>query len=319
MVGGVTMRVLSEKFMHDLTSHEGMLNPILERIKNDNTLMLAIRNGYINIYYRGGNLLKLTETSTKGYRTDFNHDYNKTNVPLEKYPEFVASSEDSKKVVNGLPNYKQVMDIYFSEKSKSEREFQQLIVRENNYSRRSTASEYFITDIEYGAGSAGRFDMLAVKWPSSQRQDARNCIPALVEMKYGDSSSDGKSGIIDHLEKMNSFLSESENRELLFSTMEQQFDQLHKLGLLKFNESKSGTFLRLDRSNKPELILAIANSNPRTNVLNRIVSDENFAQLANSEYFNLKFYVSTFCGYEFHCANMFSVDEFKSVINAIGS
>lgn len=101
--------------------------------------------------------------------------------------------------------------------------------------------------------------------------------------------------------------------------MEQQFDQLYQLGLLKFNESKAGTLLRLDRSNKPELILAIANSNPRTNVLKRIVTDDNFIQLANSEYFNLKFYVSTFCGYEFHGANMFTVDEFKSVIGAIGS
>jgi hypothetical protein len=58
---GYTMRGLSEKFMNDLSESKGTLSPILNRIKNDHTLMLAITCGYANIYYRGGNILKITE------------------------------------------------------------------------------------------------------------------------------------------------------------------------------------------------------------------------------------------------------------------
>ena len=39
----------------------GLLKPVLDRVKKDDTLMLGIRDGYFNIYYRGGNLLRITE------------------------------------------------------------------------------------------------------------------------------------------------------------------------------------------------------------------------------------------------------------------
>ncbi len=53
------MRKLSEQFMKDLVDSDGVLQPILTRVKKDSTLMLAIRENYINIYYRGGNILKI--------------------------------------------------------------------------------------------------------------------------------------------------------------------------------------------------------------------------------------------------------------------
>ena len=53
------MRMLSERFMNDLMQPDGLLIPILVRVKQDQTLMLAIREDNINIYYRGGNLLQL--------------------------------------------------------------------------------------------------------------------------------------------------------------------------------------------------------------------------------------------------------------------
>ena len=47
--------------MQDLTQLDGLLNPILARANQDQTLMLAIRENYINVYYRGGNLIRITE------------------------------------------------------------------------------------------------------------------------------------------------------------------------------------------------------------------------------------------------------------------
>ncbi|MBI3581042.1 MAG: hypothetical protein HY098_03040 [Nitrospinae bacterium] len=52
-------RGLSSNFMGSLKA--GLLTPMLERVKNDETLMLAVRADYLNIYYRGGNLIRITE------------------------------------------------------------------------------------------------------------------------------------------------------------------------------------------------------------------------------------------------------------------
>jgi len=60
-------RRLSDQFMAGLK--EGWLHPLLDRVKADRTLCLEIREDYVNIYYRGGNLLKVSRTlddSTSG-------------------------------------------------------------------------------------------------------------------------------------------------------------------------------------------------------------------------------------------------------------
>ena len=51
---------ISVNFMRDLKEKEGVLFPLLERIKEDDTLMLALRGTYANVYYRGGSLLKIS-------------------------------------------------------------------------------------------------------------------------------------------------------------------------------------------------------------------------------------------------------------------
>jgi hypothetical protein len=51
------MRGLSNKFINDLKI--GILNPFLIAVMDDDKLNLEIRNNYINIYYRGGNLLRI--------------------------------------------------------------------------------------------------------------------------------------------------------------------------------------------------------------------------------------------------------------------
>jgi len=107
--------------MDDLIKPTGKLHPILERVWKDGTLNLEIRNEYINIYYRGGNLLRIEKKGT-GYVFSFDENYG-------------ADKPDSPTVqnwLNDLPKLKQAMDFYFSKRAKDEREFQQLFLRENN-------------------------------------------------------------------------------------------------------------------------------------------------------------------------------------------
>jgi len=108
------IRKLSEKFMNDLKP-EGILNPILTKVKEDQTLMLAIRNDYINIYYRGGNILKVKKHS-KDYPTFFDKKYvddkSKQNIPNSLT--IITNQADAQKCVASFSDRKNIMDKYFS-------------------------------------------------------------------------------------------------------------------------------------------------------------------------------------------------------------
>lgn len=174
-------RGLSDQFMQDLKV--GKLKVLLEEVKKDHTLCLAIRNDYINIYYRGGNICKV-KRKNGGYEYSFDSKYLKDNQ--QDFKELFESGEIGK-IVKSFPKIKHEMDIYFSGKQKAEREFQQLIMRENNNSVISNDTDYFIADIEYANKSNNsRFDMLAVKWPSTStdRKNPKNIKLAFIEVKY---------------------------------------------------------------------------------------------------------------------------------------
>ena len=126
------MRKLSESFINDLLDKNGLLHPILERTRYDDTLMLAIRDNYINIYYRGGNLLMVAAQAKGSYQSSFDKQYDKSGKKIPVLPTTIKSQDDAKTWVDEFPHLKEIMDTYFSGHSKSEREFQQLIARENN-------------------------------------------------------------------------------------------------------------------------------------------------------------------------------------------
>lgn len=310
------MRGLSQKFIGALKEEGGILHAILERIQNDDTLMLAIRNGYINIYYRGGNLLKITESRTGLYEAHFDKKYDLTpNQSIYNdlnLPKVIKALEDTDKWVSSVPCLKEIMDFWFGKHPKQEREFQQLVERENNRSSISNETEYFITDIEFADSSMGlRFDALAIKWPASKRKYGNKCRPALIEIKYGDNALDGKSGLLKHLKDIYSFVSDSKRYNDLLDTMETQFNQLDQLGLLKHNRCSNGTKVKLDAGGKPEVIIVLANHNPRSSKLKKIINDPEIDKYDASPHFDLRFFVASFAGYGLHADCMLTLADFR--------
>ncbi|PKM86491.1 MAG: hypothetical protein CVU87_12030, partial [Firmicutes bacterium HGW-Firmicutes-12] len=68
----MNVRGISDKFIVDLK--EGPLRPVLDSVLCDDTLCLEIRDNYINIYYRGGNMLRIAEKPS-GYSVAFDIKY----------------------------------------------------------------------------------------------------------------------------------------------------------------------------------------------------------------------------------------------------
>lgn len=309
------MRKLSDVFLNDLCG--GLLQPLLVRVKQDNTLMLAIRDGYINIYYRGGNIVRIKSKSNGRYSPTFDSQYNIFNKTLPCLPADIVSRNDVEMWLESLPRLKEIMDFYFSAHPKPEREFQQLVARENNDSTISNTSEYFISDIEFADSELGaRFDMLAIRWLASQRKDGNKCKAALIEMKYADGALDGNAGLLKHLKDIDDFIGNQTCYRNLLETMENQFNQLDQLGLLKFNKGKSNAKIALSVDDKPELIFILANHNPRSKKLQRVLEDPQIELFDKSKNFNLRFYTASYAGYGLHKESMVTLTQFRQLMNS---
>jgi len=308
------MRTLSQTFMADLLNQNGLLRPVLERVKQDHTLMLSIRENYINIYYRGGNILRLKEQNARSYSAFFDSEYNKSGLPCPPLPDIIVAQNSAKTWVDSFQALKGIMDIYFSEKGKPEREFQQLVARENNFSNIGDQSEYFISDIEFAEPVFGaRFDLLALRWLASQRKNPSKCRPALIEMKYGDGALDGNAGVLKHLKDIKQLISDSAKYKEFIEMMEMQFNQLDELGLITFNRAANWTKFKITDP-RPEIIFLFANHNPRSSKLSTILNSPEIDEYNRSPNFDLKFYVSSFAGYALHAGSMVPLPQFRQLL-----
>jgi hypothetical protein len=313
-------RELGVIFFEDLQS--GFLKQLVDRVKSDDTLMLAPRGTYINIYYRGGSLLKLEETRRAVYAASFDPGYNKSEKELPPHPPKVAGPKDVEAWIDAFPALKSAMDRHFASNLKQEREFQQLVARENNRSPISNETEYFITDIETDvelSGRRSRIDMLALKWRAGDRRHGNRCGAVLIEMKYGDKALKGSAGLKEHLEDIEATLKNATKRAWLCKTIAAQFNQLKKLDLFKYNPSPSVQAIESPNPNDFEVVVLLANHNPRATQLNEILDSLiGERRYTYSDHFKLRFYVASFAGYGMHDRSMQDFDKFRTLVRELG-
>lgn len=294
-------RGLNERFKNDLLS--GDLSKILDLVQNDNTLDLEIRENYINIYYRGGNLIKI-ELKGGSYTFDFDFNYLTVDSPLK------TDMELSFKDKNWLRYFtftKQVMDYYFTkEKRKEEREYQQLVVRENNNSSIANGTDYFIVDIEYDIDRNARFDIIAIEWISkpSIRKLQKAYKPKLVvfEMKYGDGALTDPSGIRKHLNDFKTFISNKATVDNFKQEMMVIFKQKRELGLIPCLSKASNKNEVVKFDEEIEFVFLIANHDPAKGNFKQEI--DNYSDLFAS------FIVSNFNGYGLYKTNIYSCADF---------
>lgn len=302
-------RKLSTTLMQDLTQASGVLNSLQRRVSRDDTLMLALRDNGLNVYYRGGNLLRLTAINGSGYLAYFDANYGKpTGVVPPILPAEVKTQVDCDAWVASFPFLKEIMNGFFAAHPKSEREFQQLVVWENNRSGVANQTEYFITDVEFAdSAQSARFDMLGLKWPAHERKSGDKCRPVIFEMKYGDAAYGGAAGISKHIRDFNEVLCRPEARSALCQTIASQFNQLSELGLIRFNRSSSIDMISV--VGRPEVVFLLSNHNPRSSKLLQIVNE-----IIDPVDYDLRFFASSFAGYGLHHDCMLDLKQFRSLL-----
>lgn len=298
------MRGLKPDFFNDLKN--GLLSPLLDRVKKDHSLDLEIRENYINIYYRGGNILKISPNPKPNtYIPAFDENYESTSkTPL---PPLLSKPGEVESLCALIPNLKQQMDFWFSKHHKDEREIQQQIVRENNRIKRSaTSTDYFICDMEY-ANPPARLDLVAAHWPSSgtNRKNNRNIGLSFIEIKYADSALKKPSGIEKHIRDLKAFTKSPAWITNIKKEMKEIFNQKRALNLIEAKKDISSF-----SDQKPEYIFILANHDPDSSILKSVLSNIPSYYNEGYEQFDLKFASSNLMGYGLYENNVIKLSEF---------
>ena len=304
-------RALDEKMFKDF-QEGGVLHDLLDYVQSDDTLDLEFRGeGRANIYYRGGSLFCI-ERSGDGYTLTFDTKYcTACDEGMEKTPSVRAA-------VGLIPLYKHAMDVWFVKNRKYEREFQQLVVRENNrHGAISHASDYYIVDIEYAYNvnvsdkkTQARFDMIAVKWlsKSNERQNPSAPTLAIIEMKYGDGALGGNAGLKKHLEDFGTLVKNGELDDFC-ADYSNVFNQKCALGLIP---GKEGARIKITQRDI-ELIFLIANHDPDKTGLATIVAE--IADVTMEYPYPIRFAYASMMGYCLYADQMKSLEEMQEFLN----
>jgi len=317
---GKRCRGLSPDFMADLKS--GTLNPILESVKADDTLSLNIRGNCVNIYYRGGSLLKITELSKKRYSFEFDNKYlNSAGLgrlgisPLDidsLSGRITAEDRDGvDRWVHHIPALQAVMNMWLGEHPHLERELQQLVERMNNS---NSSTDYFICDIEYKKSGCKEFrlDLIALFWPSTptfrKKLDCGRL--AIIEMKHNDDSIPDKCGIVEHVSLL-------DNSVIVFSDlcdeMRTVFNQRVELGLIKCHtSSKQPQLTTIKSDEKVDYIILLSDHDPaKSRLCDELAGLQKYLK-NNRSRFNIKVALATFTGYGLFEESMYTLDQFMT-------
>jgi hypothetical protein len=297
-------RLLSSGFVDALKS--GSLKSFLDYVLADDSLLMEIRKEYLNIYYRGGSLFRISP-SGKDYTIFFDLNY------CDKRRDEIAclNNTDFDSWIENIPIIKAEMDSWFCGHQRLEREFQQLVARENNCSTVSQGTDYFITDIEYAnSENHSKFDMLAVKWKSgSERRTGKKASLSFVEVKYGDHALRRVAGLRDHIKDLVSFLDNPARKRDILSEVTGLFNQKRSLGLLKDTKRD----IDIQDSSPLEFILLLANHNPSSTILKTelsLIRDSDHYKKLLSLGCELKIATASYLGYGLYDQNMIPLEVF---------
>lgn len=282
---------LTTSFINALTNN-GKYADIIRYVRSHDCLNLQIRDNYLNIYYGGGNILRIGERSLYFDKFYFYNDacgtYPKTYVEAmaksraDKIPAKatnVPSEAEAKAIIDDLKNKtkklmellpgkpeqfferaKEVMDLWFSKHPHQERKDQQIITSANTVC--NSDSDLAIIDIEFAVSVNKAYNN--AKNRKGNNKVCRFDIIAVdsvgqlfvIELKQNNAadSEDNSANVMVHKKDFDDTIGSDRNR-LFAQEMERVVKTKHVLGILPAS-------VKVDTSLKPVFAVAYSGRNP---------------------------------------------------------
>lgn len=252
------------------------------------------------MYYRGGALLSIKEENDGTYTwkpLDAEYKKGKASMPTGCIRDFE----------NYIPQAKHAIDKYIVCSPKNhlgEKEIQQLVVKENNYSPNSNDTDFFIVDMEY-QDSVGRFDLVVLRWDSSTiARKSNNVSMAIVEVKQGIDTvrtSESNPGLKQHQNDFEKFCSNPTAKKSFMNDMLTVFKQKCELGLIKANSKIENITeeTKLQLVGDLEFYCLLANYKPASKQLKNELEEMD----------DCKFFTSSYMGYGLYVKNIIDKEE----------
>lgn len=192
----------------------GKLSQMLNVINDDNQLDFQIRNNYLNIYYKGGNIAKVTSENSVSFN-EFYFYLNMKEVPKKEIENNILICNDLKdkrdvliekfkqgSYIEYFAEAKKAMDEWLNRNSKQERMEQHNLSIENQYKK----SDYTIIDLEYEVSINSEFHCTYIPLSKDKPKKPRFDIIAvnnsgklcIIEFKKGKGALIGTSGLREH-------------------------------------------------------------------------------------------------------------------------
>ena len=244
----------------------------------DDTLCPVLRGEKIDIYYRGFKAFSFTGDGITRNLDDFKNELHTYDVP-KVIPE--------EKFVEYLPYMKQNIDLWMGagDKSPYQREFMQLIMRENNSKEAGNLSDYFIIDMEHQYKKNGStHDLTGLIMERGKRQEKIYRL-SVIEVKYLDRAFTGPAGIQADIADYVRLIKEKNLLNDYKKDISEMFYQSRKLGLLQGVRNKYERICISDE--RPELLLALISrntNNERNNMGKEVQSLKTILKSSLNEY-----------------------------------
>lgn len=300
-------RAISPTFMSDLRN--GMLSQLLARVHSDRSLQMELRGRYLNVYYRGGNILRVEANGT-GYEVFFDLKY--ATAPLQLPQDHVTTVSEVQAWLDCLPLLKNTMDIWFGSHPKDERGVQQMVVYENNCSSWANGTDYFIVDIEYDNRHGARFDLVALRWDSDaaarKLQGGYLPILAAIELKVGDGALSGNAGMVEHCRQWEDCFSDAAQVTAFKQEMLEVFRQKRELGLIPALDHNRNAVTNV--AAEIEVMFLVANHDPSSRKLAAAVNAIRDRRKVHSPGVQVRFATAAFMGFGLYAQNVLPIDDF---------
>ena len=230
------MRHLKDQFLKEFFKG-GQFYEIINMVKTDPSLDVELRGNSVMVYYRGGKLLTINDPY-KNDQEDLLKELDKQYVSQTRKG-LINPIAVPEPTIENMETYickgKRAIDWYEENVARKlgEKEIQQRVAYENNFSVNAEDTDFFIADIEWeDQNFGGRADIIAFKWGHMDHR--RKVVKMyLIEVKQGENAIKGKSGLAKHMKDFNAFISDKSVVSKVADDMIHVLYQKYQMGLVK--------------------------------------------------------------------------------------